>query len=73
MGASDALIKPDPKDCEKEETPWHGKDGFGDVLPHDDDIDVDEMVEGEHAVAAIHQFCIEVVVIPTNSQFSLIF
>ncbi|KAM7348053.1 nucleoside hydrolase isoform 1-T2 [Cochliomyia hominivorax] len=38
---------------------FHGKDGFGDVLPQDEDIDVQEMVEGEHAVAAINQFCIE--------------
>ncbi|XP_061395305.1 nucleoside hydrolase-like [Musca vetustissima] len=56
LGASDSLLPP----FDKEERPvFHGKDGFGDVLPQDEDIDVHEMVEGEHAVAAIHQFCIE--------------
>lgn len=39
---------------------FHGKDGFGDVLPQDEEIDVQDMVEGEHAVAAINQFCLEV-------------
>lgn len=56
LGASESLIK--PHDYENRPL-FHGKDGFGDVLPQDEDLDVQEMVEGEHAVAAINQFCIE--------------
>ncbi|XP_075158379.1 nucleoside hydrolase [Haematobia irritans] len=56
LGAADPVLR--PFDNEKR-TMFHGKDGFGDILPQDEDIDVQEMVEGEHAVAAIHQFCIE--------------
>lgn len=57
MGASESLLA--IPNLEKRPM-FHGKDGFGDVLSQDDDIDVQEMVEGEHAVAAINQFCIEV-------------
>lgn len=57
LGAGESLLP--SHDMDKKPL-FHGKDGFGDVLPQDEDLDVQEMVEGEHAVAAINQFCIEV-------------
>lgn len=57
MGAAEALVVVESSEKRKL---FHGKDGFGDVLPQDVDVDIEDMVEGEHAVAAINQFCIEV-------------
>ena len=56
MGAEDPII-PEEK---IQNMKFHGEDGFGDVLPKENDENIETIVSKEHAVNAIKDLCDEV-------------
>ncbi|EDW48785.1 pyrimidine-specific ribonucleoside hydrolase RihA [Drosophila sechellia] len=53
LGAVDALIP----SLEDEKKYFHGRDGFGDCLTDDCALRLEDIVQAEHAVTAIHDLC----------------
>ncbi|XP_036317901.1 pyrimidine-specific ribonucleoside hydrolase RihA isoform X2 [Rhagoletis pomonella] len=55
LGAAESLIPlNEPLDDDKY---FHGRDGFGDILPLEEDYKIEQVVQKEHAVVAINKFC----------------